>query len=96
MTSARLDRSLSGNPAAGGITHTNVDYSASAAVKVPPIDEALIEHLKRVFKFTPDKAHDLRALDRAVGHHEVIDHLTALYNVQQAEAQFPTNVQLQT
>lgn len=49
-----------------------------------------------VFKFTPNKAHDLRALDRAVGHHEVIDHLAALYEMQQAKAQFPANVQQQT
>lgn len=80
--SARLVRSPASNTAGGG-NGINPPSSVRSPFETVYVDEALIRHLEASFRFTPNAAHDLRDLDRAVGHREVIDHLLALLQQQQ-------------
>lgn len=87
MSSARLVRGSVSNPAggapAGAINPPTTTASPGDALRVPPIDEALIRHLEGVYNQPVYRGICRRDVDRQVGHLEVIAYLKGQYELQQ-------------
>lgn len=86
MSSARLNRDPGSNPAAGeggGIKYPIMTARPHDALRVPPIDEALLWHLESTFSSTLYANISIREVDRQIGHQEIIEYLRAQYLLQQ-------------
>lgn len=77
MSSARIQR-LGSNSATGA----NGLPSMDPKFQLPPVDKALVDHLRGIFPVKLGKENDLRAYDIMLGQQMVIEHLAALYEDQ--------------
>lgn len=57
--------------------------SPGDALRVPPIDEALIRHLESVFYVSLYPGIDPREVDRQIGQGDILEYLKAQYELQQ-------------
>jgi hypothetical protein len=88
MSSARLNRHH-GTPAshsAGGepdLTTLNKGHATSRGeLSAPPVDQELIDYLKKVFQVRLSEHYDIRVYDRMLGAQQVIENLQKLHDIQ--------------